>query len=77
MGEAVVADPITAASVAGVLLTCGMCGGGIEVGGEDINDDEGGLEPWAVFGECPSCGAIYDASCLKFNVSLGEKLYAS
>ena len=67
-----VTEPISEAEVTGLSLTCGLCEASIPIDDDDIDAENGWLEPWALFGECPSCGAMYDATGFEFSVGKSE-----
>lgn len=67
-------EPIEAVEVAALLCRCGMCGHGILIEYEALDQDNGGVDPAHDYGECPECGTLFDAQAARFSAQLRSGL---
>lgn len=55
-------EPIEAVQVGSLICTCGMCGAGIVIEFEALDDETGRVDPAHAFDHCPECGCLFDAT---------------
>lgn len=63
-------EPIGAVEVAALLCACGACGHGILIEYDALDQERGTVDPAHDFGECPECGALFDAQAAQFSALL-------
>lgn len=67
MTEVLHIELIEAVEVAAVLCTCGMCGHGILIEYEGLDQESGKVDAAHDFDECPECGTVFDAQAARFS----------
>lgn len=66
-------EPIEHVEVAALLCTCGMCGHGILIEYEALDQENGKVDASHDFGECPECETVFDAQAARFSAMIDRK----
>lgn len=73
MAEDLHIEPIETVEVAALLCTCGMCGHGILIEHEALDQESGKVDAAQDFDECPECGTVFDAQAARFSAHVESK----
>lgn len=63
-------EPVSAVEVAALLVTCGMCGAGVLIEYEDLDQENARVDPAQDYRDCPECSHIIDAQAATFSAHL-------
>ena len=70
MAEDIHIEPIEAVQVAALLCTCGMCGHGMMIEHEALDQESGKVDAAHDFDAFPECGTIFDAQAARFGAHI-------
>lgn len=73
MAEDLHIEPIEVVEVAALLCTCGMCGHGILIEYDALDQEEGKVDAAHDFNACPECGTLFDAQAARFSAHVESR----